>query len=147
MVKAVEEDLAALRTKLGKKATKTDVVRAWARIGNRTRLVVTLADYQARLEEVARHAEAATREANTLRRRMAGLDAKQGKERGRAIDPALRALRAPANGHLRAHLEQLVREEAAGLPASTSNLILAKARRELGSWRALQDLLQPPTGQ
>jgi hypothetical protein len=137
---AVEQDLAAMR-RISPKATRTDVVRAWGLMANRTRRVKALAEWQEKAKAMAQHAQAASSEADSLRKQMAAYEAQEEAQRSKALTAALRALRAPQNHVLRKHLADLVVIEQANKPASTANPSLARARRELGSFRAIQDLL------
>lgn len=141
MQQAMDEDLAELRRVVGpRKANRSDIVRAWSLIGNRHRLVKTLVDYQAKVAAVESYAEAARREAESLRQRMEGLESTTGK-RSKNVAAALRTLALPSAVAVRTHLQDLVRLEATGKPAPSSNVTLSLAKRDVGSWRELAALV------
>jgi hypothetical protein len=143
MAEAMAEDLAALR-KHHPKASQADVLRSWSRMANRTRRVKALAEWQEKARTLAGHANAASLEAEALRKQMAAYEAKEDAQRSKAITAALRVLRAPQNAALRQELAGLVHAEDAGKPLATANFAFSRARRELGSFRALQDLAGAP---
>lgn len=140
MQEAMDEDLAALQ-KTNPKATVSDVVRGWSRMANRSRRLKALAQWQEQAKALAQHAQAASNEAEALRKQMAAYEAKEDAQRSKAIAGVLRVMRAPGNGHLRAILASLVAKERAGLAAETANFTLNRARREVGSWQTLAKLV------
>lgn len=140
MEEALAEDLAQLQA-ANPNATQSDVVRSWSRGASRPRRVAHDARMAAELRALAKQAKEFEERASRAERLVIAYEEKEAKTRSKAITAALNTLRKPGNHHVRQQLGELVKLEASGLVANSANPTLATARREAGSWKALQEIV------
>lgn len=140
MEEALAEDLAAMQA-ANPDATQSDVVRSWSRNASRERRITYDAEMAGELRAMRDQAKELLQRAERAEKKVVAYEERNARAKSKSVRAAVVTLRKPDNVRVRQELDKLLKLEAAGLESRTENPTLSIARRELGSWKALQDLV------